>query len=541
MTPAPPSSVPSRWWRRLLPLVAAVFLVFVAVKSRRASRPNGESRTTGADKVSVESISLDADLRRLESFKAALEDMAGEMERFQATFTPREKGYFSSREHDLIEHLLFRYLVCRESLWEMIHRYQGYRELFTDESRRTRGFLIGYSAALQLYHYSARLVHTFHDEPQVREKLNEAYFRSRIPAGTYDTVFRAVTNPDDLQRMAAAWQIFVEEAARPGGELHQLRARNPQYRKIVEDIISDHRTAEQLQKTILDEASVLLPNVRNALRHTEVAALARSSLQRFGSSLYAIRGLTFTNISRLQNPLKGHIDLTRDQLTRLRRLLEPGDLILTFKTGYMSNLFLPGAFKHGITYVGSPAERRALGLGELPGTLLPGEQERFTQNLGRKHIAGGHAADLIEAVAEGVIFNSLDKIAEDRIGRLVALRPRLTKEQRLRQLTTVFRFLGCGYDFKFDFNDAAYQCCTEAIYRSLNGLGPVRFELVSRMGRQTLSADDVCGYAIGPQPRALEVVFLATQDPERAAGHAAILQGAEGLNALRRLFEKDED
>lgn len=154
---------------------------------------------------------------------------------------------------------------------------------------------------------------------------------------------------------------------------------------------------------------------------------------------------------------------------------------------------------------------------------------------------GGHPADLIEAVAEGVILNSLDKIAEDRIGRLVALRPRLTKEQRLRQLTTVFRFLGCGYDFKFDFNDAAYQCCTEAIYRSLNGLGPVRFELVSRMGRQTLSADDVCRYAIGPQPRALEVVFLATQDPKRAAGHAAILQGAEGLNALRRLFEKDED
>jgi len=477
------------------------------------------------------------DLKRLDSFKAALEDMAGEMERFQATFTPREKGYFSSREHDLIEQLLFRYLMCRESLWEMINRYQGFRELFTDESRRTRGFLIGYSAALQLYYYSARLVHTFHKEPQVRGKLNEAYFRSRIPKGTYDTVFRGVTNPDHLQRMAAAWRIFVEEAARPGSELHRLRVEPPEYRKLIADIIRDHRAAERLKKTILDENSVLLPKVRNALRHSEVGDLAHASLKRFGSALYAIRGLTFTNISRLQNPLKGRINLSDDQLAQIRRLMEPGDLILTFKTGYMSNLFLPGSFKHGITYVGSPAQRRALGLGKRPGALPSGERQRFEADVRRERIEGGHPADLIEAVAEGVIFNSLDRIADDRIGRLVALRPRITAEQRLKQLTTVFRFLGCGYDFKFDFNDATHQCCTEVIYRSLQGLGPVRFGLVARMGRQTLSADDVCRCAIDPKARGLEVVFLATQAPRRSAGRATILQGAEGLDALKAFFK----
>ena len=534
MASAPLSNVTGRWLRRLVPLVAVALVISVAVKCRCASRPKGGRR---AGTVELEDASLAVDLKRLDSFKAALEDMAREMERFQATFTPREKGYFSSREHDLIEQLLFRYLMCRESLWEMIDRYRSYRELFTDESRRTRGFLIGYSAALQLYYYSARLVHTFHDEPQVREKLNEAYFRSRIPAGTYDTVFRGVTNPDHLQRMAAAWQIFVGEAARPGSELHRLRSRNPQYRKIIGDIIRDHRTAEQLEKTILDQTSVLLPNVRNALRHSEVAALARSSLQRFGSSLYAIRGLTFTNISRLQNPLKGRIDLIESQLAQIKRLLEPGDVILTFKTGYMSNLFLPGAFKHGLTYVGSPAERRTIGLGELSGTLRPGERERFEANVRHERITGGHPADLIEAVAEGVIFNSIEKIAEDRIGRLVALRPRLSPEQRLKQLTTIFRFLGCGYDFKFDFNDATYQCCTELIYRSLNGVGPVRFGLVPRMGRQTLSADDVCRCAIDPEARAFEVVFLATQAPKRSAGHATILPGSEGLSELGTLLK----
>jgi hypothetical protein len=48
------------------------------------------------------------------------------------------------------------------------------------------------------------------------------------------------------------------------------------------------------------------------------------------------------------------------QKQEIFKLLEPGDLILTYIAGYMSDVFIPGNFKHGITYIGSPDDREAL-------------------------------------------------------------------------------------------------------------------------------------------------------------------------------------
>jgi len=215
--------------------------------------------------------------------------------------------------------------------------------------------------------------------------------------------------------------------------------------------------------------------------------------------------------------------------------MRPGDIVLTFKSGYMSNIFLPGAFKHGITYVGSPAQRRAVGLDKV---RVLRRKRQFRADLERERIDGGYPADLIEAVAEGVIFNSIEKVAREQMGRIASFRPRLAPEQRVKQLTTVFRFLGCGYDFRFDFDDATYQCCTEVMFRSLNGLGPVRLTLTPRMGRQTLSAEDLCRQALAPESGAFDFLFLATRDKARSGNHAKILQGLEGLKALKALFSE---
>ena len=37
-------------------------------------------------------------------------------------------------------------------------------------------------------------------------------------------------------------------------------------------------------------------------------------------------------------------------------------MIFTYTAGYMSDVFIPGAFKHGITFVGSLEERSEAGL-----------------------------------------------------------------------------------------------------------------------------------------------------------------------------------
>ena len=154
-----------------------------------------------------------------------------------------------------------------------------------------------------------------------------------------------------------------------------------------------------------------------------------------------------------------------------------------------------------------------------------------------KNLPSGHDAHLIEAVAEGVIFNSLEEITDQHVARMCVLRPRLNKEERIHNLTTVFLLLGNIYDFKFDFTDGSCQCCTEVIYRALNTVGPVRFNLTKRMGVQTLSADDIINYYLTAENRPFDFVLLAEEDTKSSGHKARILAGDEGRKRLAALME----
>ena len=252
------------------------------------------------------------------------------------------------------------------------------------------------------------------------------------------------------------------------------------------------------------------------MRHSEINELAQAALAASEDALYAIRGLVFRKVSRLKKPGTPPVELTPDQITLLRDLLEPGDILLTYSEGYMSNLFLPGVFKHGITYVGLPRDREGTEAG----------------------LSGGAEEELLEALAEGVVFNSLDHLLTSRMNRLAVWRPRFTPEQRAENLAKLFAYLGNEYDFEFDFSDSAYQCCTEIIYRALNKVGKVELSLTKRMGRQTLSADDLCRYALGNTGTVFDFVALVLPDEAKGKRSARVMTGAAGLDTLTALMEE---
>ena len=204
----------------------------------------------------------------------------------------------------------------------------------------------------------------------------------------------------------------------------------------------------------------------------------------------------------------------------------------------MCNIFLPGTFKHGMTYVGSPEERREAGLTmENMPDIPPGRRDELSTHLSQGTLPTGEDADLVESVAEGVVFSSLDHILETHINRLLVLRPCLTEDERVGQLATVFLLLGNTYDFKFDFSDASHQCCTEVIYRALHKRGTIEFSLIRRMGNQTLSADDIIRHHMSRDDRPFEFVLLAERDPEGERQEAVVQTGEERLNDLMESHE----
>ncbi len=203
----------------------------------------------------------------------------------------------------------------------------------------------------------------------------------------------------------------------------------------------------------------------------------------------------------------------------------------------MSDVFIPGAFKHGITYVGSPAQRKNAGLNVK--SLSDGashEKTGFAAHFSRESLPGGLKADMIEAVAEGVIFNNLSYIMDTHVNRMLVLRPRLNDEEKTEFLAGVFTWLGDPYDFRFDFADASRQVCTEVIYRALDGKGGITFTLTKRAGHETLSADDIVRYHIASESRLFELVLFAEENQDAQHHEAVILEGSEGERRIKALM-----
>jgi len=456
----------------------------------------------------------------------------------RATSGVWDQDYFPADEHDRIEHLFFRYLICRSSLWDMVRSYLDYRERFPDATTQTKAFVIGFDAALHLAFYASLLVDTFVDEEMGVAKLNEAYPRSGIPADTFDEIFRSVTSPRNTGALEAAWLLFRRETDDETSTLRQVAAADPRYAERVREARVLHARARDNLSSILRKKSFLLPRTTNYVRHTAVSYAARRVGEIFGSNLYAARAILFRSVGDIKVPLVEPIELSREQIQRVLSSLRPGDVILTFTAGYMSNIFLPGEFKHGIVFVGSPEQRRRAGL--VPDRLvaLPeSERMRIAGHIDRATLPSGQDADVVESVAEGVIFNSLEHLMRTHINRMAVLRPRLSDEERVEALTTVFRLVGNRYDFRFDFNDASAQCCTELIYRALHGRGSIRFSLVERMGLQTLSADDVDANQLD-RAGDFDFVLLAEENPA-APGHASVETGRSGEARLRALLGRE--
>ncbi|MBN1904247.1 MAG: hypothetical protein JW927_04035 [Deltaproteobacteria bacterium] len=484
-----------------------------------------------------ENLRLSSDITKLKKLSNELESLKSEMLEMRANSKVWTMEYFPPEEHDRIENILFRYLMIRNALWEIIDCYKDYREHFTTPETQTKGFIIGYSAGLHLTSYTSMLVATFINEPAGKRKLNEAYPRSEIKADTYEMLLSSLTSIDHMEAIKVAWVLFNNEKADTSSVLYTIYSTDLEYQAVIDRIGDLYNQTDERITYILKKKSLLFPKTVNRLRHSVILTLAETMKDKVGDNLYAIRGLLFSNVSDIKMPLTRPIQFTDEQKKELHSILRPGDIILTYTAGYMSNIFLPGSFKHGITYVGDRSARKIPGLASDPKALLAGINiNKLEEDFNTDLLESGLKADVIEAVAEGVIFNSLDLLLDTHINRMVVLRPRLSMEESKEAITILFALLGSDYDFKFDFNDGSYLCCTEVIYRALNSRGDFNFGLVKRMGTPTLSADDILEYYVRNEYRPFDIIVYAEKDRSSDGHMASLYKGDKGLKQLKRLM-----
>jgi len=269
--------------------------------------------------------------------------------------------------------------------------------------------------------------------------------------------------------------------------------------------------------------------------------VGRSIEEEFSKSAYAVQAELFYRVSRFKNPRAHLIQFSEAQKREVVSMLQPGDIILSYTSGYVSSFFIPGKFKHAMIFVGTVEDRKKIGLVgsrvHLPGGKAK-ERQRL-KNFTQGKTLSGRPANMIEAVAEGVKFSQLEHVMDTHINRLAVIRPVLSDRERVVYLSRVFSYLGQEYDFEFDFADASRQVCTELLYRSLNGIGGIEYQLEMRSGRLAMTADDVLNYWLDKNPESFQFVLFAEEEPMNLGHRARVLIGKKGESRLRHLMARD--
>lgn len=223
------------------------------------------------------------------------------------------------------------------------------------------------------------------------------------------------------------------------------------------------------------------------------------------------------------------------QIAQLLARLQPGDVLLTRREWYLSNIGLPGFWPHAALYVGTPEERRrafatpeiaawARAQGGASGELEDLLRTRYPSAaaLSVQPQEHGHVPRVLEAMSEGVVFTTLEHSADADC--VAALRPLVSAREKAAALLRAFHYAGRPYDFNFDFATDAELVCTELVFKAYEpaaGMGGLRLPLVEMLGRQVTPANEIvrqfdteCGTA------AAQFEFIAFFDGREAAGRA---------------------
>ncbi len=469
--------------------------------------------------LSGASNSFEDDIQKLSIFQAAFDQMYLEMGEIKTSATRHETGHFSNVESDKIENLLFRYLVLRRSVWDIINKYRDYNTYSKDPTENMKALLVGYSSALTLYKYSGILITKNMDDDQVIDKLNEDYFRSGITRGSFQEVYHSLTNLENLDELDIARELIITEINELGTPLNLLKM-DPIYGPLIMNLEPLHYTHVKLREEILNHFVLITPELTNRLRHSTIKKKVAEVTLKAGGRLEALKAIVFTRVARLKAPGTDPLIFNDEDKMKLNSMLIPGDIILTYSEGYMSNLFLPGIFKHGIVFIGQREDWKNEDWNQIK---ISDSQKSL--------IHPNH--NIIESIAEGVVSGSLEEILDTKINRLAVFRTTLEDERIMDVMQRVHSYLGDNYDFSFDFNDAESQVCTELIYRGYNQIGNIQFSLSKRAGTLNLSAEDVCRYAINSGN--MELVTLIVEDEYRK-GKTRFVSSENGVEIILALM-----
>ena len=413
---------------------------------------------------------LGADLQTLREVVAGLDRLDARLDSSEIPKTATARGYFTPDEDDRVRQGVLVYRNYRLAAYEIVLRYQSYASL--PGPCQLRCFLVAFGAALVLYAKSLKVISFAEHVPMLRAKINEPDSKFDLAPGFFEDVlagYSRLRNYRALLDADAFWRKHRREAhelaSQAGGDWVWLVGLIRHQRQIVRRRLFH----------------VLWQRFRYDWR-----ALCRTGLSPFRQARHGLEKLLGDHLAEVElTDRPSDATMTDEIIASLALSLLPGDVLLTRNDHRLTAALVPGFWAHAALFLGSRSQLESLGLRQHPYVLK--HWNKIPED------AGGLGL-VIEALAPRVQLNPLEKCL--RVDHLAVLRSTLPASDIAAVIAEALGHLGKPYDFEFDFNNSSRVVCTELIYRSYHHRGQINFSLTKRLGRFTLTGDDLLAHAL---------------------------------------------
>ncbi len=466
------------------------------------------------------------DLQRLPEHLLAIETLRGQTLEIARDVRGRGESeqIYTPAEEEAIFRIWSSFLFHNNQLIEIYRENTGFATA-TDPVVGRRALAAYVMAGFAVYRNAVLITSVFDANKRARHKLNEAYVPLGIPDHQYDVLREIAMDDENFRATIRSLQYFngQEEELRRDPVLGAFRINHAGRTFNFVDTLFHLQT----EIVLLHQNTPALSNLDRPLEDMGKAAKV---------PLYSVQSNVSMFFGHTRSPLAEDA-FSVGAAIQVGKHLQPGDILLTRSDGYLSNLFLPGFWKHALIYAGSREEMERLGLLRDPG--LAAKFDKFV----RKHARPtGERGVTLEAVGEGVVVSDLPTSLQ--ANHVIALRPRTDTNGRLRALQKALAFLGTPYDFDFEFATANKLVCSELVYQVYGILGdPFRFPLSEIAGRKVVAPYSFVQQALEPDqkgiaPRAFDVVLIASSGSE---GELKLLQLPAADGSLQELAAKSVD
>ncbi len=425
------------------------------------------------------SLELTRDLATLKSVSSGINTFEQDIQTHTGPELAQARGFFHPDEDNFAKSMLIHYRNYRASLYDILMRR---KRILSNVQNQTDAvaFLLEFCSAVMIFNLSSILVSHFYDKKHVRRKLNEADARWGIEADTFDQLLRALTSVTNQQNLASAAATY--EGLRPE-LIHTLTG--TEFMWLIGEIDNEYL---QVKRDGL--------KIWSAKAKWGVKSAGRGIKRPILDAAYFLQSWmveAFGQIWLQELPV-----IPPSHQRQLTELMEPGDILFMRPELKASTFMCPGWWTHGALYFGGQKLLSNCGAATLP-------------NIQRAWDGMGHDARIIESLASGVITNSVKDSL--RVDHTIVVRPKLNSSEKKQAIDDAFSHLGKAYDYDFDFRRADRLVCTELLYRCLHGKGDISFEPNIRLGRPTLSADDILKTILSSHNRDnFDILAASTRD-----------------------------